>query len=221
MKKTLTMFFVVLAVFSFSNISNAQFKMKLGPNLGMNFNLHTGSDLTESGNGFGVVIGAGLDMQFTPMIGLITNMQFYDNRSGSTEESGSVQGISYTVDNSISLAYFMIEPLFKLSIPNSGFYFVMGPALGFNLEASQELKITSQNDQVTFQDGSTKQKSTIRETLARFEIKFGAGYDIPLGGITELSPQLSFGYGLSKVRSDVEWRVLTIQALVSAKFRII
>lgn len=221
MKKSLFVFFLIVSFITLTSQSNAQFKMKLGPSLGLNFNLHTGSDLEQSGNGFGLLIGGTLDMEFTPTIGLITNLQFYDNRSGSTEEEGSVNGISYTVDNSISLAYFMIEPLFKLKLPSSGFYFVVGPAIGFNLEASQELEITSANDQVTFQDGSTKQKGTIRQTLARFELKIGAGYDIPLGGITELTPQVSFGYGLTNVREDVEWRVLTIQAMLSAKFRVI
>lgn len=221
MKRYLSLFLVLFCLIAFTSQSNAQFKLKLGPTLGMNFNLHTGSDLPESGSGFGFLFGGTLDMEFTPMIGLITNMQFYDNRSGDYDITGTVQGISYTVENSASLSYFMIEPLFKLSIPNSGFYFAMGPAIGFNLSGEFEQRITSQNDQVTFQDGSTKSKSTIRNTLARFEVKLGAGYDIPLGGITELTPQVSFGYGLTNVREDFEWKVLTIQASLSAKFRLI
>ena len=114
------------------------------PQTGMNFNLHTGSDI-ESGSGFGLVMGGGVDMQFSSSIGLIANLQFYDNRSGSISQTGSNQyqdqqgnpvSSTITADNSVSLAYFMIEPLFKLSIPNSGFYFVVGPCIGFNVEGS-------------------------------------------------------------------------------------
>ena len=133
-------------------MSLAQFRLKLVPQTGMNFNLHTGSDI-ESGSGFGIVVGGGVDMQFTNTIGLVTNLQFYDNRSGSISQTGSNQyqdpnnpnstiTSTVTIDNSVSLAYFMIEPLFKLSLPNSGFYFVVGPCIGFNVEGSTETTIT-------------------------------------------------------------------------------
>ena len=73
-----------------SNNGLAQFRLKLVPQTGMNFNLHTGSDI-ESGSGFGLVVGGGVDMQFTNTIGLVANLQFYDNRSGSISQTGSNQ----------------------------------------------------------------------------------------------------------------------------------
>jgi hypothetical protein len=138
-----------------------------------------------------------------------------------SEEEGTFQGIDYTVDNSTSLAYFIIEPLFKLSLPGSGFYFVGGPCIGFNIEGSVEADLTSENDQLTFPDGSTKQKATLRNTLVRFELKVGSGYDFVLSPLVTLAPQLTFGYGITKVVENVESRVLSIQLQAAVKFSLI
>ncbi|MEE9429583.1 MAG: outer membrane beta-barrel protein [Melioribacteraceae bacterium] len=219
MKKVLTAIILVLFL---SSISYSQFKMKVGPTLGLNFNIGTGSDLDETVTGLGMIIGAQVDMNFTPMVGLITNLQFYDNRSGSSSTEGTVQGgTSYTLTNSTSLAYFMIEPLFKLSIPRSGFYFVMGPMIGFNIEATFEQNITSRNNDVTFQGGGTKNKQSLKNTLVRFGLKTGAGIDINLSRLIDLTPQLNFEYGLTNVQSDFSSRILTFQALVTVKFKVL
>lgn len=208
--------------------SIAQFKLSVAPALGMNFNVHTGSDLKESGSGFGLAFGGYTDMSFTPTVGLIAGLAFYDNRSGSTSSTGSeqVQGVgtvNYTQDVDASLAYFQIESLFKLTIPRSGFYFVMGPVLGFNISAESEVTTTITTQGITFQDGSNKQKakSSIKDTQVRFELKGGTGYDIPISKLVTIAPQFSFGYGLTNVVKDVKWKVLTIQGMVSVKFNLI
>lgn len=85
---------------------NAQFQLGLKPVVGLNFNLHTGSDFPESDNGFGLVIGEQADMSFSKSIGLIAGLAFYDNRSGSYSSTASQNGIAYTSDISASLAYF-------------------------------------------------------------------------------------------------------------------
>lgn len=220
MKRSLTVIIILFSISFLSSSSYAQFHLKLGPQTGMNYNIGTGSDIEETFTGFGFHLGGTADMSFTPTIGLITNIQFYDNRSASSSTEGTVQGIAYTLNNDVSLAYFLIEPLFKINIPMSGFYFVAGPAFGFSIQSSRELRITSSNNQVTFNDGSTKYKETLKNTLARFALKFGAGYDIPIGSVY-LTPQAAFEYGLTNIQSDVEARVLTIQALVAVKFSLL
>lgn len=229
MKKVFVYLFLASTIFLLtSNIGLAQFKLSVAPALGMNFNLHTGSDLKESGSGFGIAFGGYTDMAFSPTVGLITGLAFYDNRSGSTSTTGTeqVQGVgavNFTQDVDVSLAYFQIESLFKLTIPRSGFYFVMGPVIGFNISGETESTTTITTQGVTFQDGTNKQKSkgTIKDTQVRFELKGGAGYDISLSRLITLAPQVSFGYGLTNVTKDVKWKILTIQAMVSAKFNLI
>jgi len=221
MKKMFTYLFLASTLFLLApNNSLAQFRLKLGPQLGLNYNIGTGSDVKETLTGIGMLIGASVDMGFTPTIGLLTNVQFYDNRSGGTSTEGSVQGIAYTVNDDRSLAYFMIEPLFKLTLPNSSIYFVFGPAMGFNIQGSYDIRITSENNQVTFNDGSTKATGSIKDLLVRFALKLGSGYDIRLGSIF-LTPQLAFEYGLTNVVSDVKSRILTIQFSTAVKFGLI
>ena len=221
MNKSILKLSAVLIFFILMSSSQAQFKMKVGPQLGMNFNIGTGSDLNETPTGIGMLIGGQLDMNFSPMIGIITNLQFYDNRSGSSNTDGTTQGVNYTLTNSSSLAYFMIEPLFKLSIPRSGFYFVMGPMIGFNIEGSTELSLSSANNQISFQGGGTTIKQSMKDTLVRFGLKFGAGYDIMLSSLIDLTPQFNFEYGLTNIQSNVSARILTFQLMVGAKFKVL
>jgi hypothetical protein len=183
----------------------------------MNFNLHTGSDI-ESGSGFGLVFGGYADMNFTPMIGMIAGIAFYDNRSGSYSESGVDQTYgNYTIDASASLAYFQLESLFKLSLPSSNFYFIFGPVLGFNIESEAEYTIHLPDYNYTTKPA----KQTIKDTQVRFELKTGAGYDILLSRLIIIAPQVTFGYGLTNVVKDVKWSILTFQALVGVKFNLL
>lgn len=218
MKKVFTVLALsVLLISLSSNNSQAQFRLRLGPQVGLNFNIQSGSDVTETTNGFGALIGAQVDMNFTPVIGLMTNMQFYDNRYASFSLDQTVDGVPYTVTDGASMAYFMIEPLFKVTVPNSNFFFFIGPSLGFPVQSSEEIKITSPGNNVEFPGGGTKRTGTIRNTNTRFEMKLGSGVDINLGGVY-LAPQFSFGYGLSNYVEDLEAKILTFQLLTTVKF---
>lgn len=222
MKKSINKTAVVLIFFLIATTAQAQFKMKVGPQLGLNFNIGTGSSLPQTATGFGMLFGAQVDMNFTPTIGLITNIQFYDNRSGSYTRilSGTLpngtQLQNAEVEDGTSLAYFMIEPLFKLSIPQSGFYFVAGPMVGFNIEASSTQTITHQ--QLT---QPIESKVTLQNMLVRFGIKTGAGYDINLSSLVDLTPQFNFEYGITNTQSNFTAKILTFQLIVGAKFRVL
>src|ERR1035437_1286233 len=191
---------IVILVLLSSALSFPQFRLYLGPQIGLNFNLHTGSDLPTSGNGFGMLGGGQVDMEFSHSIGLIANVGFYDNRYGSTSNTGSTvvngQTISYTTDNNASLAYFTIEPLLKINVSGSDFFFFVGPSIGFTVESSGESVTTINTPGFVFNDNTTKQtvKASIQNTLARFELKLGAGYNIPIGDMIAIAPQISFGY---------------------------
>ena len=91
-------------------------------------------------------------MQFNQNIGLIINLIFYDNRSATNTRTISYLDMDVSEDVTENIAYFSIEPLLKIAIPRSGFYFVFGPSIGFNEEATEEIT-------ETFPSGNqTKQK---------------------------------------------------------------
>jgi hypothetical protein len=71
-----------------------------------------------------------------------------------------------------------------------------------------------------FQGGGTSQKNTLQNLNARFELKAGAGYPIPMPGV-EVDPRLTFGYGLTNVQQNVQWKIMTFQLMVAVKFPVI
>ena len=218
-KYSLLLITISMLIFT-SNVTNAQFRMSVGPSLGLNFNIHTGSDIDEGGTGFGLLFAGQVDMSFNQnrSLGLITSIVFYDNRSGSSSQFGNYEGTNYNLDNDVSLAYFQLSTLFKYRLPNVGVYFVFGPELGFDLNADLEQEYTfPQNPTAAPQ----KVKSSLKNVNSRFELKMGTGYDIQLSKLITLAPQFTFGYGISDVIEDVDYNVLTFQALVTCKFNII
>jgi hypothetical protein len=196
----------------------AQFSMSAGPTLGLNFNLHGGSDLPESGTGLGMVLGGVADIRFSSNVGILATLYFYDVRSGSYTYTNNSLGTPIDIKVSGNLAYFQIEPLFKYELP-SGLFMIAGPNLGFNISGEGESEIKTGG--YTFQNGQTTQTQTLKDLNARFEIKGGAGYEYPLSPGMTLAPQLTFGYGISNVQSNVAWKVSTFQLLVALKFDVI
>ncbi len=98
----------------------------------------------------------------------------------------------------------------------------LGPSVGFNVEGSYD-QTTTETFPAGYQNNNTSNSSKgfLQNMNARFELKFGGGYDIPTSAGMFITPQVSFGYGLTNVVQDVNWKILTIQALVTVKFNVI
>ncbi len=213
--KRVSLISIILLSIVFTSVSLSQFRMSVGPAFGMNFNLHGGSDV-ESGTGFGIAFSGKADMSFdrSRSLGVIFGLAFYDGRGGSSSNTGTYNGIAYTQDNDVSISYFQIETLFRYRL-QGGIYIFFGPQIGFCESAESETTTSAQGY------NSQKTKTSIKDTPARFEIKTGAGYDIPLSKLITLSPEFSFGLGLTNVIKDVKYHIHTIQAGVVCKFNII
>jgi len=215
MRKVILLSVITLSIV-FTSTAFSQFRMAVGPAFGMNFNLHGGSDVKDGGTGFGVSFEGKADMSFDRgrNLGVIFGLAFYDGRGGSSSTTGTDPNVgNYTQDNDVSISYFQIETLFRYRL-NSGLYFLFGPQIGFCESAESEITYT-------WQGGSQKNKSSIKDTPARFALKTGAGYDIPLSKLITLSPELTFGLGLTNAVKDVKYKIQTIQAIVVCKFNII
>jgi hypothetical protein len=211
--KKLSLVFVVCLILVFAFTAQAQFKMAVGGGMGLNLNLFSGSDV-NGGSGLGIAIAGQADMSFSKTIGIVTSIYFYDNRSGSYTMTGNSGGINYTQDISASVAYFEIEPLFKLKLEEAPVYFVIGPSLGFNMENSYEAKTTYNNQTQT-------QKATIQNMNTRFELKAGGGMIFPLSKTMRINSQLTFGYGLANVVKDVNWKILSFAVLGSFEIDVV
>ncbi len=211
--KKLSLVLVVCLILIFAFTTQAQFKMAVGGGMGLNLNLYSGSDV-NGGSGLGFAIAGQADLSFSKTIGILTSIYFYDNRSGSyTQTTPNYYG-NITSDVSASVAYFEIEPLFKLKLEEAPIYFVIGPSLGFNVENSYDVKQTQNNQSAT-------QKGTIQNMNTRFELKAGGGYIFPLSKTMRINSQLTFGYGLANVVKDVNWKILSFGLLASFEIDVV
>ena len=193
--KKFSLVLVVCLILVFALTAQAQFKLAIGGITGMNFSIHSGSDLQSTGTGIGLAIGAQADMSFTKNVGVVTTLYFYDGRGGSY--NFTTQGVTANYDASVG--YFMIEPLFKYTLPTAPIYFIGGPSIGFAVQGSYSVTAT----------GYTGTKGSIQDMNARFEIKAGAGYIFPLSKDMRINGQFTFGYGPSAVQQNVNWRIMT------------
>jgi hypothetical protein len=214
MKNIITIVLVIILLVSAQPLT-AQFGLKIAPMIGVNYNIGTGSDIQNSGSGFGPVFGAQADLDFSPIIGIVTKLQFYDDRSWSHSQEFTSQGRPGKFNEDLSIAYTVVELLLKISIPHTIVHFIAGPALGFTIENTYNYIET-----VT---GFPSQRSngTIQNTLTRFEFKLGSGFDIPVSSRIDISPQLSFGFGITNMVQDISVRILSFQLSTGVKFKII
>jgi hypothetical protein len=207
-------------VLGFLGISplHAQVELSAGPVVGLNINEHTGSDLPNKVMGYGVIAGLEGDVEFTKTIGIRFSVS-YDNRIGTYAEAGTDPSTlnDFTVDRVVTVAYVNIEPLFKYTIPDRPFFLVAGASVGINAGSNAEATTTITTPGQTFSNGYATVTNTadIQNMNVRFELKAGIGYFIRFDKMTRVSFQATYGYGLTKVVSDLDWKVRTLSLRAS------
>ncbi len=154
-------------IFLLSSSIFAQTTVKIGPRVSGNFNIYNAKALQGTWNGIGVGIGGAVDVTFGKTIGLMVNLTAFDMKNFSNSQTFG----NTTVDNSLSLAYLTIDPMFKAEF--SGFYMVGGPSIGIKLNSSGETT-QSGNGQNQVQPINPETKSI------RFDIAVGTGYNFKL-----------------------------------------
>jgi hypothetical protein len=208
---------VFLTVILFAGLAGTvwgQFKMSVGPSVGMNYTFYHGSDIDNTNlsyNGVNIALSGQADMKFTPVIGLLTALTFFDgmNAKGSITQSGTTQA------EQIRISYMMFNPSLKFSVPSTGLSFYAGPGFGFKLLGSGE-SYQIQNGQRT----QVAAKADLVNLNPRIEAIVGMMYDFNLGGVI-LTPQFSFNYGLNKVQETSEWKASCVQFGFACKFPVI
>jgi len=207
-------FFTIILVAGFSCTMFGQFKLSLGPAVGMNYNFYSGAaieNMNASVNGFGVALAGQLDMKFTPVVGLQTTITPYDGLNAkATRTSNAVK----TVQN-FNIAYLMINPSLKLSIPQTGLGFLVGPGIGFKLQGSWDSYQIANGQRTVLQE-----KTQFTQVTPRFEVSTGMVYDFDLKGIY-LSPYFTFNYGLTTLAETVEIKIANVQFGLAVKFGVI
>ena len=174
MKHSLKISLPIILFFILFQSSLAQ-SVKIGPRLTGNLNIYNQDGLTGTWNGVGVGIGGTVDLSFTKTLGMITNLTVFDMKNFSNETTSN----NVTLENSLSLAYLTIDPLFKAEF--SGFYMLGGASVGIKISSSGERtqSASGQNPIVTTLDFETNSM--------KFDLAAGTGYNF------KLSPNMDLG----------------------------
>jgi hypothetical protein len=199
-----------------SSTASAQSQTAVGVAVGMNYNMHSGADLPTNAKGVGVVIGGQADVSLGKWSGILTTVAF-DNRIGKYSASGIFSGYNYTEDVDVTVAYLLIEPLFKYVIPDRPWFIVTGPSLGIPVQGKSQTVVTTPGYAVNGYESSTI-KATIENLKVRFEWKAGGGYFIPVDKKTVVAFRLTYSHGFTDVQKGMDWRVNSISFLASINF---
>lgn len=178
MKFIKTALLIFIIIFMAAHTSYAQ-RILLGPRLAGNYNIYNQKNLSASYNGIGISAGGQLDALFNKTVGILVNVTAFDMRDFSNTTTTAQGNVSQTVENSISLSYCTIDPMFQANF--SGFYMAAGPSIGFKLNGSGEQTVTQTGAQAQVNPLSLTFKSAI------FGIATGLGYNI------KLSPDMALG----------------------------
>ena len=220
MRKMLVLSFVLVLVGA--STAHAQTKMALGFALGGNYNIHTGSNLAKTATGVGFVGGVQIDVSFTKSLALLTTVYAYDNRIGSYTHDVTIDGIAFSDDNSVTIAYAGIEPLLKFAMPDDRFYVVAGPSIAFKVQARGENTQTTTTPATGFPYGYSYQATYEPPDInTRFELNVGGGYVFRIDGQSRLTTQLTFAYGLNNIEKNVDWRINSIRLIAGLEFDIL
>ncbi len=165
MKKFLFVF--LLFFFAVSGAGFAQ-RVLIGPRLTGNFNIYNQKGLTGTYNGIGIGVGGTVDVSFSKNIGIMVNLSAFDMKGFSNSQTNG----TVTTDQSLSLSYLAIDPMFKAEF--SGFYMVGGASLGIKLNSSGEIT------QVATGQNPVTQPLNLDTKSMRFDFAVGTGYTFTL-----------------------------------------
>lgn len=204
-------YFVLLIILTLA-ISNSLYAQRvlIGPRFAGNFNIYNQKGLTGTYNGLGITAGGQVDVLFSKNIGLMVNLNIFDMKNfGRSSTANNV-----TTDESYSLSYASIDPLFQANF--EGFYFGAGPSFGFKLNSSGEVTqtATGQAPVVTPNDIETKS--------VRFDIAVNTGYTFKLSPTMFMGTDFSVYIPVTDTYNTpgVSNSILSLKLGVALKFKI-
>ena len=200
---------LLLILFLAPALLNAQIKLSIGPVGGVNYNSHSISSISQTATGIGFFGGAQAELEFLSSIGVIANVT-YDSKYGkySTTSTGLTQNLEY------KFSYLSIDLLLKYKPFFTGLYFVAGPTLAFNLSSKAV-------NNYTIWGAPGNLTSDIENPQTLFGIKAGAGFDISIPKLVDISPYVIAGYYFTNAFQDADWKIFSVQAGCYFKFTIL
>jgi len=208
--KSIKYLLVSSIVFLMSASIFAQTTVMIGPRVTGNFNIYNQKGLTGTWNGIGVGFGPTVDVTFGQHIGLMVNLTAFDMRNFSNSQTQN----NVTVDQSLTLSYLAIDPMFKLEF--SGFYMVAGPSLGIKLNSSGESTQTATGQAPVVNPINIETKSLVFDVVAGTGFTFKLSSDMGLGTDFMVLIPLTDTYNTPGISNSI----FTMKLGVSLKFKL-
>ena len=234
-------------------------RIYVGPVIGYNRSLHASGfqsvagdvlcpDFTQgSGNGyyfggsFEYLLGSPKDSKSSIIIKALYNYlpAFYEqagDRLPSLDQNGDVVFSSVRHVAEIEYSTINIEALYKLNLFDSDFGIVVGPDIGFVVNASREQRmeliepLNAVFDPSLFPEGEVEYINGGRgiitgrddipdKSAIRVAIKAGAQYEMPIGRVL-LVPHIFYNFGITEVSPSANLRINALQMGVDLRFAI-
>ncbi|HRI84765.1 MAG TPA: porin family protein [Ignavibacteria bacterium] len=202
--KNLVFLVLLFVVLLFSSESNAQVKVSLGLEAGINIANTTQTPDANTNSKVGMIAGGVLELGLSKQISIVPGIRYV--MKGNSFTTNNVN-----VDNKGNFLQF--PALLKVKFPLTEIkpYLIAGPILGILLSSTQ--------------DQSTSTQSASFDTKANFEttefsLLFGGGLDFKVATTTDLFFQFGYELGLSNISKVVNQTIKTngIQITAGAKF---
>lgn len=208
--KSIKYLLVFSIVFLISASIFAQTTVMIGPRVTGNFNIYNQKGLTGTWNGIGVGFGPTVDVTFGKHIGIMVNLTAFDMRNFSNSQTQN----NVTVDQSLTLSYLAIDPMFKLEF--TGFYMVAGPSLGIKLNSSGESTQTATGQAPVVNPINIETKSLVFDIVAGTGYTFKLSSDMGLGTDFMVYIPLTDTYNTPGISNSI----FTMKLGVALKFKI-
>ncbi|MCB2205917.1 outer membrane beta-barrel protein [bacterium] len=214
----------------------------IGPQAGANLNSHDGDFVTdfcecafEDGSGTGLAIGIEAGHFLSNSIAVALKLVYNDLRAdysyqllqdGLLPDNTVVEDVLFERQNTVVLGYLMIHPVIQLH-PIGGFYLFGGPAIGFNMSATQDYTLLVVDERFAFDVGDPESREVLKDSGdlpgangIRADLRFGAGYNLRLSRSILFAPEISYGYPLTNISDDDNWSASAIHVIGVFKFEL-
>ncbi|HQY19465.1 MAG TPA: porin family protein [Ignavibacteria bacterium] len=217
MKKlnNIALLIIVLLIVFASNNSNAQVKIALGLQAGVNFgnasNNVAGVDQTLSSS-TGFIAGGLVDIGLSKQISIVPGLRYIGK--GSKQTNVAVQGLGNgDLKTTIGMLEFPALLRVKFPLTEVNPYLIAGPILGIILSANTDFIPTA---------GGTTQSFDVKSTFesTEFDLYFGGGLDFKISPSASLFFELGYELGLTDIAkaSNVTTKSYSFQITGGARF---
>jgi hypothetical protein len=218
-------------------------KILFGPFAGIDYNIHRGRFVTtqnqllccefEEGDGIGLAAGLKAFIPLSDAFYLSPRI-LYENRGGdftATLQHYPIRGLNNTIEYvelenklAVSLHTLTLDALVALKVTSFGLYVAAGPSVGFTLSNNfrKTETIVSPPGVYYVTNGERSQEvfngSYDIVSTAGFALRGGVGLLYPVSNSITVNPEVLFGYSLTKVSSEHDWKAHCLQATIGVLF---